>query len=791
MIDGVYLKPDSPTFSWPTLIVDILKELIRSRLWLGVSSDVSLPVNIDNDFFGVNIAPSENIECENYTVSRLAELGIRHVRMDFSYCSIDGDAQRLLDRVLDEGLEVFLNVFPLDTEAKIMASDREAMRRWREFVRSVFDKYHQRVAVFEVGNTPNRGRWSGFGHRDFLTAWDIACEEAAPFDIVLAGPNVSDFEPLYNLLFLSAMARFSRVPDIHTDNLFVERVVEPEEYDHRVLGRLLKSPLSLNLVKKMRVLDSIGQRFGIEKSYCTYNCWTIKRLAKKSTNPEQKKVDYLLRYLILAAASNSMKRVYWGPLVSNRDGLIDCGGEGYPDIDNVSFYKEVIGQLDNFRIRPAFSAMKKLIDLMSGSQCVQGVSADNGVNHFVFTKNEQDVHVVWSRDAQTIPLSSIYPKEIFETTTPERDSEQSGHGVSLEFRNSVGDIMSYLPEVVSEQPLFIFSHVNNISLRPSVEKLKSMSVNSDVMQSVTGMQAVHVELEHWRGALMLENGVALSDAVKPLLPESIEHMAVNKVLRDTRNRLWTVDDHNSPHTISSTEDDVSDDKVAESNRQQLTVKLNRAKGIKKFTYRFVASKGKRHWDNASYMLRRGIRTPEPVAYFERYNNSGIEENYYICRYVEHAFSARDVFRAFNRGEKSFKGYSKESLFGELAGFICKMHNQRIIHRDLSSGNLMMAMNDADGIDMYMIDIGRAKMGFNERLSPRQRFIDLMRICYKLDWADRELFVDQYNRHFGSVVSKWWRVPLYFYETKQTLKKSIKGKLKKKKTVRKIKKDKAK
>jgi hypothetical protein len=764
-------------YFWPVLIIDVVKELFRSKLWVGVSSEVSLPVTIENDFFGVNIAPSDDIECEDYIISRLDELGVRHVRMDFSYCSFDGDAERLLQRVLDANLEVFLNVFPPDTEAKILASDLDAMQRWRDFVKSVFEKYNKSVAVFEIGNTPNRGRWSGFGNRDFLMAWEIACEEVDPYETKLAGPNVSDFEPLYNLLFLSAMARFSRVPNIHTDNLFVERVVEPEEYDHRVLGRLLKSPLSLNLIKKMRVLDKIGQRFGVDASYCTYNCWTVKRLARKSTNPEQKKVDYLLRYLILAAASNSMKRVYWGPLLSNRDGLIDCGGEGYPAIDNVSFYKEIIGRQDDFKIRPAFIAMKKLVDLLSGSICVQGVSADNGINHFVFTKNENDLHILWCRDAQTIPLTSLYPEKILDrkcardsnrSENPQR-SENSG---LLEFRDTLGEKIDYRPEVISEQPLFILTHANDIELRLDTGSLKSMNVNNDVMLSQPGQQAVHVELEHWRGALMLDNDASLPEVVTHLLPEAIQLLPVNKILRDTRNRLWTVDEH-----CVLDEGIFHAGKQGDSDKKQLTIKLNRAKGIKKFTYRFVASKGKRHWDNASYMLRRGIRTPQPVAYFERYNNSGIEENYYICRYIENAFSARDVFRAFNKGEKDFRGFSKEQMFADLAGFICNMHNQRIIHRDLSSGNLMMAMNDANGIDMYMIDIGRAKMGFNERLSARQRFIDLMRICYKLDWADRELFVDQYNKHFGSVVARWWRLPLYFYESKQTFKKSLKRAIK--------------
>ena len=731
---------------WPTAVGDVLRELCRARLWTGISSEITAPVDIANDFFGINIAPSSDASCDDYIVERLQELGIEQVRMDFSYCSRNGDAERLLNRVLEEGKQVFLRIFPLAESAKKIAKDSAAQEEWRAFVADVFSRYHDKVSVFELACTPNRGKWSGFGNDGFLAAWKIARAEAGSFDMTLAGPNVSDFEPLYNLLFLSFIKRYSQLPDIHTDNLFVERVIEPESYDHRVLGRMLERPLAFNLVKKARTLKHIGQAFGIDKTICTYNCWTSKRLNRKAADPEQKKADYLLRYLVLAAASQGLERVYWGPLICSRDGIIDCGAEGYPKIDNVSFYKEIRGEKKDFVISPAFYALQQTVSLLSGSRCEQAVSADNGINHFAFTKGGSEFHIAWCRDGQVIPLSEVYP----EGALLEAD---------VAVKTVTGEKLNHLPEIISEQPtVFEFSEGASI-VRPDFQTLKSMQPNSDIMRATAEFQSVPVSLTDWRGALILPRGEVLSKVIDQLKPETLLTQTTNKVLRDTRNKLWTVDDVETPG-------------------QQLTVKLNRAKGIKRFTYRFTDSKGKRHWDNASHMLRCGINTPEPVAYFERYNNSGIEENYYVCRYIENTFSARDVFTAFNRGEDNFRGFSKDQIFADITRFIFEMHSQRIIHRDLSSGNLMMAMNDAGTIDMYMIDIGRAKIGFKERLTPRQRFIDLMRICYKLEWPDRELFIGHYNRHYGGVVSRFWRWPIYFYEAKQTLKKKIKGKRKK-------------
>jgi hypothetical protein len=48
-----------------------------------------------------------------------------------------------------------------------------------------------------------------------------------------------------------------------------------------------------------------------------------------------------VRYLALAASSGALRRVYWGPLICSRDGLVDDGVEGYPEIDQDSHYESV------------------------------------------------------------------------------------------------------------------------------------------------------------------------------------------------------------------------------------------------------------------------------------------------------------------------------------------------------------------------------------------------------------------------------------------------------------------
>ena len=208
-------------------------------------------------------------------------------------------------------------------------------------------------------------------------------------------------------------------------------------------------------------------------------------------------------------------------------------------------------------------------------------------------------------------------------------------------------------------------------------------------------------------------------------------MQERAVLRDARNRIWNVDDPRGGHG-------------------QISLKLNRVAGIKRLTYRFRPSKGRRHWDNACVMRQRGVMTPMPVAFFERHQSPGVLDSWYLCEFIPDAFSAREVYAAFRGGAAEFHGLDKDAWFDLLAGFVCRMHNMQIAHRDLSAGNLLLHETAGGGIEPMLIDIGRAWIwrGPGSRLSVLQRLADLMRIAYKLDWHDRERFIGCYESAWG-------------------------------------------
>ncbi len=79
---------------------------------------------------------------------------------------------------------------------------------------------------------------------------------------------------------------------------------------------------------------------------------------------------------------------------------------------------------------------------------------------------------------------------------------------------------------------------------------------------------------------------------------------------------------------------------------------------------------------------------------------------------------------------------------------------------------------------YFIDIGRARVGIKV-LDGHQRILDLMRICYKVDWPDRELFIACYCSHWNKKFFPLRRWAVGYYDVKQGGKKSLKARLSKK------------
>jgi hypothetical protein len=262
--------------------------------------------------------------------------------------------------------------------------------------------------------------------------------------------------------------------------------------------------------------------------------------------------------------------------------------------------------------------------------------------------------------------------------------------------------------------------------------------------------------DNWRGALLCGNAAEAALLSASLNPETMGAPPKQAILRKARNAIWTIPDPRDP-------------------AKKLVIKQPvRMHLHKKLLDQFKPSKGLRSWNGASELLRRGVETARPVAYFEKTDDKTLTQNYYICEYVEADFSVRDIFSAFAAGETSYQGISQKEAYNQLADYLSAMHGHGVFFRDLSGGNILVK-KAADGkLTFSLIDTGRAHFYLRGTALPK-RISDLTRICNKLHAAGRDRFMQIYMARLAKKFGFYQRLPFYLYNAKVSMKRKLKAK----------------
>ncbi len=381
-------------------------------------------------FLGICVAASADPAGDDYLLEQLNELGLRHVRLDLTYPAAGGHQPRLLAKLLEHDFKVCLHLVPPRAEARLMSrrgpAAAAAAERWRAFVDETLARWGGAAACAEVGATCNRRKWSGQTLAAFTHAWQIAWNIARARGVQIIGPNVTDFEPVYNFLLLDRLRRLGCPPEAHTDNLFVERATEPENFDHKILGYRAAGWLRCNLIRKARLLQAIGAVNAAPVFICAHTAWSLRRIARFLDYIEEKQADYLARYLLLAASSGALERVYWGPLIGQREGLIDDGTSEYPDPPHVTLYPQARGKPADYRVRPAFHAMAAVRNLLQGAVFVKAHTPGPDLEILEFKGSDGAIrHAVWTANGRCAASDACYhPAALASAACDDRDGRR-------------------------------------------------------------------------------------------------------------------------------------------------------------------------------------------------------------------------------------------------------------------------------------------------------------------------------------------------------------------------------
>ena len=160
--------------------------------------------------------------------------------------------------------------------------------------------------------------------------------------------------------------------------------------------------------------------------------------------------------------------------------------------------------------------------------------------------------------------------------------------------------------------------------------------------------------------------------------------------------------------------------------------------IRQMRTRRRGSKAKRSWLAAEYLNSRGVGTPDPVAYLERWERGRLKDSYFIAAYIDDAETLRDALaRLFDEQPECEKFLD---LLEQVAQSVRTMHDAGFVHRDLGNTNILLE-RDGPGRwrDLRIVDLNRGEIGATVGLRERAR--DLSRLA--LPSHLRRLFMRMY------------------------------------------------
>jgi len=142
------------------------------------------------------------------------------------------------------------------------------------------------------------------------------------------------------------------------------------------------------------------------------------------------------------------------------------------------------------------------------------------------------------------------------------------------------------------------------------------------------------------------------------------------------------------------------------------------------------SKGLRAWEYPALLKARGIETPEPVAYIEERCMGLLRYSYFVSQQCPYAHTLYDMAQA----EPSLY----EPMAKALADYAAHMHEEGVLHKDFTPGNILWQRAEDGTFHFSLVDINRLRFGQVNtqeglrslvRLWGPKRFIQLLARAY--------------------------------------------------------------
>ncbi|MDH3403031.1 MAG: lipopolysaccharide kinase InaA family protein [Acidobacteriota bacterium] len=174
---------------------------------------------------------------------------------------------------------------------------------------------------------------------------------------------------------------------------------------------------------------------------------------------------------------------------------------------------------------------------------------------------------------------------------------------------------------------------------------------------------------------------------------------------------------------------------------EVVVKQFRNRGWRaRWRRRVEGSKAEKSWRVARYLSEHGVPTPEPLLLVESDDPEG--PSLFVSRRIRDGFESRYFFRALNAGLEGerFPEVDVDELLRSLGATLRRMHEAGVWHRDVSVGNLLLSHPDGGRLEVYVVDLNRARVG--QPLGIERRTRDLCRLRI-FEGAHQDTFLRAY------------------------------------------------
>lgn len=242
----------------------------------------------------------------------------------------------------------------------------------------IFEALEGICDTYIIGSTINRAKWGFFSVNEYLDFYAVAyaLKKSRFPHLKLIGSNVIDFEFHFtsHTLFNLSRIHFDAIGSL----LYVDRRGEPEN-----------TQMGLNLLDKINFLYSLIRLSPktANELIITETNWPIQNTAPYAPTSEfecvseEEYASYMVRYHLLAFASQKVHCVYWHQLIAPGYGLID--------------------NREGIRKRSAFEAYKTMLEHLSDARFIRfSEHADDYL--LVCSTPRGELHITWSLDSAPI-----------------------------------------------------------------------------------------------------------------------------------------------------------------------------------------------------------------------------------------------------------------------------------------------------------------------------------------------------------------------------------------------------